>query len=279
MHQRLHWVLLLGAIYTCSAIPAQRYTITDLGTMGLDTAQATGIDAKGTVVGFAETSRLFGKYEVRPFIYTDGSMVNLHDTILRALPKACHFDNQLHPTITDSGLVRGWADCGGFLGYSRTLAIFSYRDGTVDFETVRVGRHLNRDPPVRNAHDQYVETPGEYPTCCHAVLYNGETTQDLGTLGGRWSKAFGINNHAVIVGYSDTGKDVHAFIWEKGIIKDLNDLVVGPDAQFVTLGSAHGINDAGLIAADGRDSRHTGLNVGSRAYLLTPAEGPGGAIN
>src|SRR5215469_11201222 len=109
MHQRLHWVLLLGAIYTCSAIPAQRYTITDLGTMGLDTAQATGIDAKGTVVGFAETSRLFGKYEVRPFIYTDGSMVNLHDTILRALPKACHFDNQLHPTITDSGLVRGWA--------------------------------------------------------------------------------------------------------------------------------------------------------------------------
>jgi hypothetical protein len=35
------------------AVPAERYTITNLGTMGFDEAFATGINPKGTVVGFA----------------------------------------------------------------------------------------------------------------------------------------------------------------------------------------------------------------------------------
>jgi probable HAF family extracellular repeat protein len=138
MIHSIRCVLVLGVMCAWSAIAAERYAVTDLGTMGLDQAHVTGINSKGTVVGFAETFRLFGKREVRPFIYKDGTMIDLYDTIVNALPKECHLDNGLHPTITDSGLVEGWADCGGLSRYTRKHAIFSYRDGTVGFRLAQV---------------------------------------------------------------------------------------------------------------------------------------------
>ena len=115
-----------------------------------------------------------------------------------------------------------------------------------------------------------METPGEYETCCHAVLHFEGVTRDLGTLGGAWSVAHGINSSGVIVGYSDTGKSVHAFIWDNGVMTDLNRVLSGPLSQFVTLGDARAVNDAGVIVANGADSRQ---RRGSRAYMLEPLSG------
>ncbi|HTT00851.1 MAG TPA: hypothetical protein VMG11_02090 [Steroidobacteraceae bacterium] len=49
-------------------------------------------------------------------------------------------------------------------------------------------------------------------------------------------------------------------------MQDLNELLEGPLAQFVTLNDASGFNDAGAIAGTGKDSRYKSVH----AYLLTP---------
>jgi len=113
----------------------------------------------------------------------------------------------------------------------------------------------------------------------HAFLYRHGAMRDLSTLGGRVSVAYDINASGQIVGWSAPEPDVagahassrgRAFLYENGQMKDLNRRLVGPEAQFVTLQEAVAINEAGVIAANGMDSRDSGLHAGARAYLLTP---------
>ncbi len=60
----------------------------------------------------------------------------------------------------------------------------------------------------------------------NAIMWKDGETKNLGTLGGNYSKASGINDNGQIVGYSslsqiDDDSVTHPFLWENGVMKDL----------------------------------------------------------
>jgi uncharacterized membrane protein len=83
----------------------------------------------------------------------------------------------------------------------------------------------------------------------HAVLWDGGAVTDLGNLGGTgWNTPLAINNEGVIVGFTNTAKDVstlnwHAFIWTRSSGKE-HDLGL---LQGDVISEATSINDDGQI--------------------------------
>ena len=86
------------------------------------------------------------------------------------------------------------------------------------------------------------------------------TITDLGTLGGTFSQAFGINNKGSIVGYSTLPGDtaLHAFLWRKGVMTDLGTLAGSGTLPYSV---AFSINDndevVGFSEASVPDSQNT----------------------
>nr|WP_240359350.1 hypothetical protein [Pyxidicoccus trucidator] len=84
--------------------------------------------------------------------------------------------------------------------------------------------------------------------------------QDIGTLPGDvTSQASGINNAGRIVGQSCDANDVcRGFVWQNGVMTDLQALIVSGDDDFVL--TANDIDDAGRITGQAVDLA-TGLFV------------------
>lgn len=101
-----------------------------------------------------------------------------------------------------------------------------------------------------------------------AILIDATAVRELGTLGGSFSAARGINDAGVIVGASLTAGDTthHGFLCWRGDMRDLN-AAIDPCSGWEVL-DAWAINSRGeilaLAAANGRD--HT--------VLLVPVSGP-----
>jgi probable HAF family extracellular repeat protein len=90
--------------------------------------------------------------------------------------------------------------------------------------------------------------------------------QDLGTLGGPQSSAYGINSAGHIVGYAVDGNQVsRAFLYDGSKLLDLNELIPA-GLGWTNLEAAVGINDAGQIAGYGQFADGV-----YHAFLLTPA--------
>jgi probable HAF family extracellular repeat protein len=93
---------------------------------------------------------------------------------------------------------------------------------------------------------------------------------DLATFGGKHSEAHGINDSGQVVGWAEGPDNTyrHAFLWQNGVMVDLNDL---PLANGGSTGwefhDATAINSQGQIVAYGSQDGQ------GRALLLTPAPG------
>ncbi len=105
--------------------------------------------------------------------------------------------------------------------------------------------------------------PGD--TVRHAVLWDATgVIHDLGGLGGNDAVAIGINDSGTVVGMAlTTDGEKHAFLWEDGVMTDLNSLM-DLSGWGWTLEEGMAVNNAGSIAGSGI---HNDL---SRAFVLTP---------
>jgi probable HAF family extracellular repeat protein len=113
---------------------------------------------------------------------------------------------------------------------------------------------------------------------CVPTLVTAQTYQvtDLGTLGGAYSYAYGINSSGKVVGESTTSTgETHAFLFD-GTMHDLG-TIAG------TYSSANGISDNGLIAGQGSSSVVNGIfgptNGPTHAFLYDGAMHDLGAPN
>jgi probable HAF family extracellular repeat protein len=79
----------------------------------------------------------------------------------------------------------------------------------------------------------------------HPFLWHRDKMLDLGTLGGSFALAFGLNNQGEVAGFSFLGDDsvFHAFLWHEGEIGDLGTL--GGDTS-----RAESLNDAGEVIGE-----------------------------
>lgn len=89
--------------------------------------------------------------------------------------------------------------------------------------------------------------PGHFNA--HAFLWTRrEGIRDLGTLpGDARSQALGINERRQVVGLSCLGAACRAFLWEDGVMTDLNTLVTSGASE--PLYAAGDIDDLGLITS------------------------------
>lgn len=258
----------------------------DIGTLGGEFSVANGLNDSGQIVGTSET----GKQEVRGFVWQNGKMTRL-GTLGGPFSAATGINNKgevvgisaaasgAHAFVWKDGNMRDIsAQCPGkqngaqVINDNSDIAGVFTEDGQSVHTFVLSGKRSRPLPtlgglyafPTGISTSQvvgYATLPGDEKV--HGYAWQSGGIKDLGTLGGDFSLALGVNNGGQIVGGAETtGGELRATLWTTGKATDLNTLI--PSGSGWHLIVAGGINDKGQIAGYGivGDTVH--------AFLLTP---------
>jgi probable HAF family extracellular repeat protein len=237
----------------------------DLGTLqGGDQSLAISINNHDQIAGLSTTApgQELGDPGTHAFLWDNGTMTDLGtfggefaranglNDASQVVGGAETADGATHPFIWQNGMM---TDLGVLPGFKSGRAIRISNEGVV------VGFML--DP---------IGTPTPGPAGFRGFVYRDGKLIDIGTLGGPSSVADGVNAAGQVVGVSAYAQGTngapdpsHGFLWENGVLTDLNDLLVSGSGWEIV--NSLLINDTGQIAGVGM------ANGVTHAVLLTPA--------
>jgi probable HAF family extracellular repeat protein len=248
--------------------------VTDLGTLGGSSSAALWLNESNQVVGDSGTAN---GVDVHAFLWDRGKLVDLG-----ALGGSTSFATG----INNSGLIVGQSDTSTVLDPVfgiPTFHGFRWDRGVLKDLGEIFGGHFNYAESVNDRGDIVGGADLAGDLTGHAFIIRNGSIIDLGTVPGDTnSAALGLNNRGQVVGISSLSFSpppsppvdnfecpCHAVIWQDGKATDLNTLI--PSNSGWQLINAVAINDRGLIVGSG------GFNNESRAFLLTPRNGPAAA--
>ena len=259
-----------GTHLTCRPFLWQVFHMSALPTLGGDNGQASGINNRGQIVGFAENGivdstcppgRTNNRVQL-PVLWERGDQ-GIYKA--QALPTGSDPDGDAF-WINDRGEAVGdTGTCGG-----ATTHAVSWENGTLspplpDFGTGSTAWGINN-------RGQMVGTVGSADgTTQYGALWQNGVLTNLGLLPGDFGgEASGINDRGRVVGsnWDSTFNWSHAFIWHDNVMTDLNTLFPASSNLFAVM--ANKINERGQIS--GMAIVLSGPDAGNiHAFLATPA--------
>lgn len=225
--------------------------IQDLGTLpGGSASAAMGVNASENIVGYASTGWTPANHAVlwqrgwgTGFVATDlGTLAGATG----GLSEATAINNAWSPQVVGFSILSDNVSYHAFLWQSGTMTDLGSLGGAISVAHavndagLVVGGSLNGSG---KRHAFSVQAG------------SGNPMQDIGTLVGAkglFSEAYAVNSNGTIVGasvHNTTTTDTHAFIYDNGVMKDLNNMVSAKSGWVLT--SATGIDDAGEITGTG----------------------------
>ena len=255
-----------GTHATCRAFLWRKGQMSALPTLGGNNAQASAINNRGQITGFAENGTVDSSCSANttnnriqlPVIWEDGRA--------RALPTLVGDIDGEANAINDRGQAVGnTGTCGGATNHA-----VSWENGAAsqlfDYGTFALAFGINNQGQIVGM----VGSP-DTPTFYAALWQNGAIT-NLHTLPGDFAAiASGINNHGQVVGSTlDSSFNwSHAFIWQGGVMTDLGTLFPATSNLLPTM--ANQINERGQIV--GMATVLSGPHEGeTHAFLATPVK-------
>jgi len=259
-----------GTHLTCLPFLWQNGVMSVLPTVGGNNGQASAINNRGQVAGYAEN----GSADSTCLPDTENFMIDLPVVWTKGVAKAL-------PTIgTDKdGQALGINDQGVAVGYSGTCiavneAVVWQKDGTAT-ALPNLGTPYGVGYAI-NSHGQIVGQAIDSNGTPLAAIWQNNTVASLGPLlsGDIASFATSINNRGQAVGSSFNSNSgaswSRGLIWQNGVTTDLNTLFPASSHLFVI--SASNINESGQIA--GMAIYMTGPHAENivHAFLATPVD-------
>ena len=218
--------------------------------VGGNTRSGNDINNQGMIVG--DTSDLEGFYYTDSKIYYIGSLT----------PTSSYSGPYSSATaINNTGQIGGTSRGAGFYSDS-TVAVIYENEQLVNLGTSPdVPRRFNTVTAINDFGQAVVF--GTIPGTQIGYLYdyNSNSWTNLGSLGGDTYPS-AINNRGVIVGsgkINSTSSLFHGFVWQDGVIRRLNDLLI-PGTGF-DVRNAYSINDTGQIVGTGEIKGKSGAII------------------